>query len=143
MLPEILKRLPATIFLTAGAVLLWLAIGIPLGVLSAIKSGSWMDRVAMGFALIFISAPVYFFGLVALFLFDDQIGKFPLLPGNSQYDAARRLLREGGDVDHAVVRARRGLRGDLRPLPARQPDRHVAGGLHPHRTGERACPRGG
>ena len=40
VLPEILKRLPATIFLTVGAVIVWLAIGIPIGVLSAIKTGS-------------------------------------------------------------------------------------------------------
>ncbi len=88
VLPEILKRLPATIFLTAGAVVLWLAIGIPLGVLTAIMTGSWIDKLAMALALIFISAPVYFFGLVALFLFDDQIGKWKILPGNSAYDAA-------------------------------------------------------
>ncbi len=75
-------------FLTGGAVVIWLCIGIPIGVLSAVKSGSWMDRTAMGIALLFISAPVYFLGLVALFLFDDQIGKFPILPGNSAYGAA-------------------------------------------------------
>src|SRR4051812_16172586 len=88
VLPEILQRLPVTLFLTTGAVLLWLAIGIPIGVLSAVKTGSWMDRLAMTIALLFISAPVYFLGLVVLFLFDDEIGKFPLLPGNSKYDAA-------------------------------------------------------
>ena len=96
VLPEILKRLPATIFLTTGAVIVWLAIGIPLGVLSAIKSGSVVDRLAMGIALIFISAPVYFFGLVALYLFDNQIGKFPLLPGNSAYDAAEGFFGKAG-----------------------------------------------
>ena len=80
VLPEILKRLPTTLFLTAGAVVLWLSIGIPIGVLSAVKTGSWMDRLAMGIALIFISAPVYFLGLVALYLFADDIGKFPILP---------------------------------------------------------------
>ena len=63
VLPEILERLPATIFLTIGAVILWLSIGIPIGVLSAVKTGSWMDRLAMGIALLFISAPVYFLGL--------------------------------------------------------------------------------
>ena len=47
----------------------------------------------MGIALIFISAPVYFLGLVALFLFDDNIGKFPILPGNSAYAAGRRRPR--------------------------------------------------
>jgi len=91
VLPEILERLPTTLFLTAGAVLLWLSIGIPVGVLSAVKTGSWLDRLAMGIALIFISAPVYFLGLVALYLFDDKIGKFPILPGNSAYGAADNL----------------------------------------------------
>jgi peptide/nickel transport system permease protein len=88
VLPEILERVPTTMFLVVGAVLLWLAIGIPIGVLSAVKTGTWMDRLAMGIALIFISAPVYFLGLVVLFLFDDEIGKFPLLPGNSAYGGA-------------------------------------------------------
>jgi peptide/nickel transport system permease protein len=88
VLPEILERLPTTLLLTAGAVVLWLLIGIPVGMLSAVKTGSWMDRVAMGIALIFISAPVYFLGLVVLYLFADDIGKLPILPGNSAYDAA-------------------------------------------------------
>src|SRR3954453_11806145 len=91
VLPQILERLPATLFLTAGAVLLWLSIGIPIGILSAVKTGSWMDRLAMGIALIFISAPVYFLGLVALYLFDDEIGIFPILPGNSAYEQATTL----------------------------------------------------
>jgi peptide/nickel transport system permease protein len=88
VLPEILERLPTTIFLTAGAVLLWLSIGIPVGMISAVKTGSWLDRLAMGIALIFISAPVYFLGLVVLFLFDDNIGKWKILPGNSAYGDA-------------------------------------------------------
>jgi peptide/nickel transport system permease protein len=92
VLPEILERLPTTLFLTAGAVVLWLAIGIPVGMLSAVKTGSVMDRVAMGVALVFISAPVYFLGLVALYLFDDNIGVWPILPGNSAYEAADGIL---------------------------------------------------
>ncbi len=91
VLPQILSRMPATIFLTSGAVLLWLMIGIPIGVLSAVKTGTWMDRMAMGIALVFISAPVYFLGLVVLYLFADDIGKFPLLPGNSSYQEAHSL----------------------------------------------------
>jgi peptide/nickel transport system permease protein len=88
VLPQILDRLPATIFLTAGAVILWLAIGIPVGMISAIKTGTWLDRVSMTLALIAISAPVYFLGLVALFLFDDSIGRFPILPGSGAYQDA-------------------------------------------------------
>jgi peptide/nickel transport system permease protein len=96
VLPEILKRLPVTIFLTTGAVVLWLAIGIPLGVFAARKAGSPIDRLSMGIALIFISAPVYFFGLVALFLFDSDIGRFELLPGNSKYESAEGFFGKVG-----------------------------------------------
>jgi peptide/nickel transport system permease protein len=73
-------------------VLLWLSIGIPIGVLSAVKAGTLIDRLAMSFALIFISAPVYFLGLVALYLFADDTGVWPILPGNSAYDRASGFL---------------------------------------------------
>jgi peptide/nickel transport system permease protein len=92
VLPQILDRLPVTMFLTGGAVLLWLAIGIPIGVISAIKTGSLIDRIAMGLALIAISAPVYFLGLVALFLFDDSIGRWRILPGSGAYGDAENLF---------------------------------------------------
>jgi len=92
VLPAILQRLPTTIFLTAGAVVLWLSIGLPIGILSAVKTGSLWDRMAMGIALIFISAPVYFLGLVSLYLFADDIGVFPILPGNSAYEQANTIF---------------------------------------------------
>jgi peptide/nickel transport system permease protein len=96
VLPQILDRLPNTIFLTAGAVVIWLAVGIPIGIISAVKSGSWLDRLTMGIALIFISAPVYFLGLVALYLFDNHIGKWHLLPGASAYTDAHGFFHKAG-----------------------------------------------
>ena len=82
---EIFTRLPATISLTVGAVVVWLAIGIPIGVLSAIRPRSLLDRFAMGAALLGISAPVYWLGLVALFLFASDIGKVHLFGGAGTY----------------------------------------------------------
>jgi peptide/nickel transport system permease protein len=92
VLPQILDRLPTTIFLTGGAVVLWLCIAIPVGVVSAIKTGSLLDRLMMGLALVAISAPVYFLGLVALFLFDEDIGRYPILPGSGAYQEAESFL---------------------------------------------------
>ena len=74
----ILDRLPATISLTVGAVIIWLAVGIPVGIISAIKRRTLLDRSSMGIALVFVSAPVYWLGLVVLFLFASDIGKFPV-----------------------------------------------------------------
>jgi len=45
----------------------------------------------MGLALIAVSAPVYFLGLVVLYLFADDIGRFPILPGNSAFTDANGL----------------------------------------------------
>ena len=82
---EIADRLPATLSLTGGAVLLWLALGIPLGIAAALHPRGRLDRLAMGGALLAVCAPVYFTGLVALYLFSDDIGVLPLLPGAGSY----------------------------------------------------------
>jgi peptide/nickel transport system permease protein len=74
----IIDRLPATISLTVGSVIIWLLVGIPIGIISAIKRRSVLDRSAMMTALIFVSAPVYWLGLLALFLFASDIGRFPV-----------------------------------------------------------------
>ena len=96
VLPQILDRIPATMFLTAGAVVVWMLVAIPVGVISAVRSGSALDRLSMGVALVAISAPVYFLGLIALYLFADDIGRFPILPGNSAYQEADSILGKAG-----------------------------------------------
>jgi peptide/nickel transport system permease protein len=82
---EILDRLPVTISLTAGAVVVWLLVGIPVGIISAIKRRSFADRLSMGLALVAISAPVYFLGLVALYLFSNDIGVIKIFDGSGTY----------------------------------------------------------
>jgi peptide/nickel transport system permease protein len=82
---DLLSRLPATISLTAGAVVIWLAIAFPVGIISAIKRRSLLDRVTMTGSLVAISAPVYWLGLVALYLFADDVGKFKIFPGIGSY----------------------------------------------------------
>jgi peptide/nickel transport system permease protein len=81
----IVSRLPATISLTAGALVIWLAVALPVGTISAIRRRSLLDRLTMGGALLAISAPVYWLGLVALYLFAKDIGVFPLFDGASSY----------------------------------------------------------
>jgi len=66
-------------------VLVWLAIGLPVGIISAVQSRTLLDRLAMGGALLAISAPVYWLGLVALYLFANDIGTFKIFPGAGTY----------------------------------------------------------
>lgn len=82
---QILDRLPATLSLTAGAVVVWLALALPVGLVSALRRRRWQDRLAMGAALVAISAPVYWLGLVALYLFSKDLGRFPIFEGANTY----------------------------------------------------------
>ena len=66
---KIIEKAPRTLSLIAGAAVIWLLLGIAIGVISAVKRRSIFDRAAMGFALFGISAPVFWLGLMALFLF--------------------------------------------------------------------------
>ncbi len=75
---ELFDRMPRTIFLAIGAALVWAVVGVGIGVISAIKRGSLLDRAAMGFALFGVSAPVFWLGLVALWIFWEKLG---ILPG--------------------------------------------------------------
>ena len=84
----IFDRLPNTLFLISGAAVLWFTGGVLVGTISAIKRGTVLDRAAMGTALVAISAPVYWFGLVSLYLFASDIGRFPLFPGAGAYQNA-------------------------------------------------------
>ena len=79
-------RLPATISLAIGAAVVWLLIGIPIGIISAVKRGTILDRMAMTGALLAISAPVYWVGLVSIYLFSKDIGKLaPIFEGSGAY----------------------------------------------------------
>lgn len=81
----IFDRLPATISLTIGAVVVWIVSGIAVGIVSAVKPRSIFDRLSMGTALLFISAPVFWLGLVSLYLFANDIGQVHIFDGANSY----------------------------------------------------------
>lgn len=74
VLEEVKERAPRTLLLVVGAAAIWLVVGVSIGVLSAIRRRSVVDRLAMGFVLIGISSPVFWLGLMALFIFWNQLG---------------------------------------------------------------------
>jgi peptide/nickel transport system permease protein len=78
VLQAVIQRLPATIELAVVGLFVELAIGAPLGILAALRPGSWIDQVATIMALIGISIPQFALGLVALYLFGYVIPIFPL-----------------------------------------------------------------
>ncbi|HUA11472.1 MAG TPA: ABC transporter permease [Solirubrobacteraceae bacterium] len=81
----IFQRLPATLSLCLGGAILWFLVGMAVGVISALKRGKFADRASMAAALVAISAPEFWLGIVALYLFADDIGKIPIFPGAGSY----------------------------------------------------------
>ncbi|HUB73939.1 MAG TPA: ABC transporter permease [Solirubrobacteraceae bacterium] len=81
----IFNRLPATISLVLGGAVVWLFAGLSVGIISARRAGSKLDRAAMGTALVLVSAPEYWLGLLALFFFASDIGKVRIFPGAGSY----------------------------------------------------------
>jgi peptide/nickel transport system permease protein len=87
VLPLIFDDLPATISLAVGAVIVWLSIGLTVGIISAVRRGTVLDRVAMSLSLVAISATPYWLGLVALYLFAPDFGVIglPFVGGQGSY----------------------------------------------------------
>jgi ABC-type dipeptide/oligopeptide/nickel transport system permease component len=78
---EITDRLPRTLQLAFTALVLSAVIGIPIGIFSATKPNSWFDGGSMTFALIGVSMPIFWLGLMLMILFAVLIPKWFELPG--------------------------------------------------------------
>ena len=86
------QRVGLTALLCAMAFVLSVLVAVPLGVLSAVRAGGWIDRSASGLAVIGLSAPTFAIGLLLLFVFAYVI---PVLPvygvGDGGLDTIRHL----------------------------------------------------
>jgi peptide/nickel transport system permease protein len=73
----VLERMPATIQLTAAAMIIALVIAIPVGILSAIRRNSILDHVGMTGALLGQSTPVFWLGVMLILIFSVTLQWFP------------------------------------------------------------------
>ncbi|MEL6490935.1 MAG: ABC transporter permease [Cyanobacteria bacterium J06621_3] len=77
ILEEIKLRWPATFELSVVAMLIALMVGIPAGVLAAVKKNSWVDNLTMSGSLLGVSMPVYWLGLLLVYLFAVNLQWLP------------------------------------------------------------------
>ncbi len=73
----IARTLPATIELTVVTILLALLIALPVGIVCAIKAGSWLDRTVLSGALLGVSMPTFWFGLLLMLLLSVELRLLP------------------------------------------------------------------
>jgi peptide/nickel transport system permease protein len=74
----IASRVWVTFSLAIGAAVIWLVLGVGIGVLSALRRGSVLDRVTMAGAIAGVSAPAYLVGLLAILIFGFTLDIVPL-----------------------------------------------------------------
>ena len=73
----ILDKLPATLELAAAAMVIAIAIGIPLGLVAGLKPHSWLGRGIMAGSIVGFSLPTFWVGLVLIMVFSVQLGWLP------------------------------------------------------------------
>ena len=73
----VMERLPNTLQLGGAAFLVSILIGIPLGIVSAVSRGSFIDYIARGFALLGQALPVFWIGLMMILIFAAQLQWLP------------------------------------------------------------------
>lgn len=74
---EIMARFPTTLTLALGSIVLTVVIGVPIGVLSAVRQYSLMDNVTMAGALVLASMPGFWLGTMLVLLFASRLGWLP------------------------------------------------------------------
>jgi peptide/nickel transport system permease protein len=88
---EIGENVASTAQLAAAAMLVAIAVGVPLGLLAALSRNSWLDVASMGTALLGVSMPSFWLGLLLIFVFSLHLAWFP--------------ATGGGDLHHLVLPA--------------------------------------
>jgi len=75
---ELIDFFPNTVELALASIIFALVVGIGLGILSALKSNTWIDALSMILALIGVSMPTFWFGLLAIRFFAVEMPLFPV-----------------------------------------------------------------
>ncbi|MGM0549029.1 MAG: ABC transporter permease, partial [Bacillota bacterium] len=74
---ELSKRFPATLELSFFAIMFAVGIGVPAGIFAAVNQNSWFDNLSMLIALMGVSMPIFWLGLMFIWLFAVELGWFP------------------------------------------------------------------
>jgi ABC-type dipeptide/oligopeptide/nickel transport system permease component len=111
-LQTVLETLPATIELALSAMLVSMVIAIPLGILAAVRQHSLVDYASMVIALLGVSMPIFWFGMIMILLFSLNLQWLsPFGRGEPLIDAVGYLLKRGdpeelvGSLKHIIMPA--------------------------------------
>jgi peptide/nickel transport system permease protein len=82
---EIFRRLPITLHIGSIAFVLGVILGVPLGIITAVRRGKWMDTVVTLFSYIGITIPVFWLGLLLMYFFGLYLKWLPIMGYTSPF----------------------------------------------------------
>ncbi|MCX7840781.1 MAG: ABC transporter permease [Anaerolineae bacterium] len=109
------ERLPATIELTLGSLLISLIIALPIGILSAVRQNSLLDRLSMAGAFLGISMPGFWLGIILILFFAVRLQVLPA-QGRLSYDVQLQEITGLYVLDSLLTRNWRALEDSLKHL---------------------------
>lgn len=89
---DLARVFPATLELATLATIIGAGLGIPLGIISAVRKGTWVDHLARIVGLLGHSTPIFWLGTIVILVF---YAKFGLIPGSGRLDVYNEGLVEG------------------------------------------------
>ncbi len=111
----IAERLPATIELALGALIFGLVVAVPIGIVSAVKQHSALDRVSMAGAFLGISMPAFWLGIILMLIFSVRFRWLPVA-GRIDYDAGLQTVTGLYVLDSILTGNKAALISSLRHL---------------------------
>lgn len=75
---EITSQLPFTLMLTGAGMFFALILGVPTGIISALRRNTWLDYLTTTFAMLWVSSPSFWFAVLLIYFFSYQLGWFPV-----------------------------------------------------------------
>ncbi len=86
IMDQLSRRIPITIYIGALAFLVSIIIGVPAGIISAIRRGTWLDTVVTTLANLGITVPIFWLGIMLIWLFAVKLGWLPVQGFTSPFD---------------------------------------------------------
>jgi peptide/nickel transport system permease protein len=83
---DLKQRVPITIYLGSLAFLISIIVGIPAGIVSAIRRGTWLDTIVTTLANIGITVPIFWLGIILMYLFAVRLNWLPTSGFTSPFD---------------------------------------------------------
>lgn len=110
VLESIMERFPTTLTLAIFSTLIMLIVGIPIGIISAVKQYSWLDNVSVAIGMVGVSMPTFWLGLMLILIFSVQLR---LLPASGFYGPIYWILPSVTIGFHAAASLMRTTRSSM------------------------------